>query len=134
MSSDKKSMTPTGTTITTGAIGAILSVAVPAIFKDPDNPWRSVVYAVVPIASIILTHTINWVICRHGFESPEDASKRAKCLRDLKTIGKQLKSKPMTPALEEMLIAEKEKTVSLLISIGKKSIDAPPPTILVDKE
>ncbi|HFI5306430.1 TPA: hypothetical protein ACGQUH_000866 [Serratia liquefaciens] len=126
MTNDKKSMTSTGTTITTGAIGAILSVMVPAIFKDPNNAWRVVVYAAVPIVSIILTHGINWVICRHGLESPEDASKRAKCLRDLKTIETQLNSKPMTKGIRDMLLLEKEATIKLLISIGKESINSPP--------
>ncbi|MBC3378473.1 hypothetical protein H8I69_04990 [Serratia fonticola] len=132
MSGESKSMSATGTTITTGAVGAMLSVTVPALITGPDDAWRTVAYAAVPIISAIITYLMNWVICRHGFESPADASKRAKCLRDLKTIDEQLQSPNASPAMKKILLKERDKTVTLLISIGKESI-ASPPTVSTDE-
>lgn len=131
MSTESKSLTSTGATITTGGIGAILSVVVGAAFPDPNNLWRNVAYASVPIVAASLTYFMNWVISRHGLESPEDAGKRSKCMRDLKEIDKQLKFLDYSDEFKKSLIKEKERTVQILVNIGKDSKSFAPETPVV---
>ncbi len=90
MNSQTKGLSTGKATLSTGGWGAILSVLVSAILTDPNSVWRTVAYALVPGVAATLTYVMNWFISRHGFESPEDAAKRAKCKRDLAEIEKQL--------------------------------------------
>lgn len=122
MSSPSKSLSTGKSALSTGGWGAILSVIVPAIFPDSESVWRTVAYACVPGLAAILTYIMNWAISRHGLESPEDAAKRAKCKRDLKEIEAQLSSTNITPALEQKLLAAKERTVEILVGIGSSNL------------
>lgn len=122
MSSASKTLSTGKSALSTGGWGAILSVVVPAIFPDSNSVWRTVAYACVPGLAAILTYVMNWAISRHGLESPEDAAKRAKCKRDLKEIEAQLSASNITPALEQKLLAAKERTVELLVSIGSNNL------------
>ena len=76
----------------------------------------------MPGVAAVLTYVMNWFISRHGFESPEDAAKRAKCKRDLAEIEKQLSSEHLTPEIEARLMQAKAKTIEILVSIGSDSI------------
>lgn len=122
MSSQAKGLSTGKATLTTGGWGAILSVLVGAILPDPNSVWRTVAYALVPGIAALLTYVMNWFISRHGFESPEDAAKRAKCKRDLAEIEKLLRSKPLSPEIEAKLMQAKARTIEILVSIGCESI------------
>lgn len=122
MSSSSKTLSTGKTALSTGGWGAILSVAVPALFPDPNSVWHTVAYACVPGLAAFLTYLMNWAISRHGLESPEDAAKRAKCKRDLKEIEAQLQSPDLTPALKQKLLLAKEKTVEILVCIGSSNL------------
>ncbi|MGP3593097.1 hypothetical protein [Vagococcus sp. WN89Y] len=121
MSTDSKPLSTGKAAIVTTGWGAILSVIAQAIFTDPNNPWRTVAFALVPGCSAVITYFMNWVISRHGLESPEDAAKRSKCKRDLKEIEKLLKGK-ITPQIKATLLKRKERTIEILVSIGSNSI------------
>ncbi|EPY4496970.1 TPA: hypothetical protein ACTW3A_001586 [Klebsiella quasipneumoniae subsp. quasipneumoniae] len=122
MAEQTKSLSAKSSAVTTGGVGALLSVVVGALIPDPNDPWRSVAYAGVPIAAAAITYFMSWVISRHGLESPEDAMKRSKCLRDLKTIDKQLKFNEYSEDFRAQLIKDRERTVSILVNIGKDSV------------
>ncbi|HGB5075890.1 TPA: hypothetical protein ACIVMB_004935 [Salmonella enterica subsp. enterica serovar Eastbourne] len=122
MSSQSKGLSTGKATLSTGGWGAILSVLVGAVLTDPNSVWRTVAYALVPGVAAVLTYVMNWFISRHGFESPEDAAKRAKCKRDLAEIEKQLSSEHLTPEIEARLMQAKAKTIEILVSIGSDSI------------
>lgn len=123
MADESKALSAKTSTLSTGGCGAILSVLVSAVFTDPNDPWRQLAYAAVPFIAAIITYFMSWVVSRHGLESPEDASKRAKCYRDLKTIDKQLKFRDYSPEFRNKLIADRERTVSMLVNIGKESVE-----------
>lgn len=115
---DPKPISTTKSTLSTGGWGAILSLLVGAVFTDPKSHWSTVAYALVPFIAAVLTYIMNWAIARHGLESPEDAAKRAQCKRDLKEIERQLRSSHMTPSIKKTLMASKERTIGILVSIG----------------
>ncbi|BEA08599.1 MULTISPECIES: hypothetical protein [Enterobacteriaceae] len=122
MNSQTKGLSTGKATLSTGGWGAILSVLVSAILTDPNSVWRTVAYALVPGVAATLTYVMNWFISRHGFESPEDAAKRAKCKRDLAEIEKQLRSDHLSPEIKSTLMQAKARTIEILVSIGRESI------------
>lgn len=128
MSTDSKPLSTGKAAVATSGVGAILSLVAGAIFTDPNNQWRTVVFALVPGTAIAITYFMNWLISRHGLETPEDAAKRSKCNRDLKEIEKHLKGN-ISAELEKKLIAKKERTIEILVSIGSDSILATPPVV-----
>lgn len=121
MSIDSKPLSTGKAAVATTGWGAILSLVAGAIFTDPNNPWRTVVFALVPGLAAVITYFMNWFISRHGLESPEDAAKRSKCNRDLAEIDKHLKGS-ISSELREKLLARKERTIEILVSIGSDNI------------
>ncbi|PBI78948.1 hypothetical protein A9993_04070 [Rahnella victoriana] len=119
MSEDSKSLLKPSNGIATGGLGAVLTLFVPAILPDPENVWRPALYALAPLISAAITYPITWLISRHGFESPAEATLRNKYSRDLKSINKQLKDPLITENLRLALLEEREKTVLQLVNIGK---------------
>ena len=119
MPTEKKGTSPVTSTLSTGGLGAIFSGIV-TIFWSVSHPDLSkALYLVIPIFSAGLTYIMNWVIARHGLESPEDAAKRAKCQRDIDVINKHLENDSYSSEFKAQLVREKEKTVLIMISIGK---------------
>ncbi|MFW5407249.1 hypothetical protein B7L51_001285 [Pectobacterium brasiliense] len=120
----------------TGGLGALLTTLVPPLLPDADDPWRPALYALAPILSAIITYFMNWVINRHGLETPAEASLRNRSERDLKNIDKQLVSPHISPEFRVELLKDREKTVRQLVNIGKtvQVADASSPTNTVDTE
>lgn len=121
MSDEKKSTSPVSSALSTGGIGIILSGLVSYYIPENKSDLAKLLYLFIPFVSAILTYLMCWVVARHGLESPEDAAKRAQCLRDLKTIDEQLAYPHNTKEFTQKLIAEREYTVGIMISIGKNS-------------
>ncbi|HAT7684875.1 hypothetical protein KZ804_05575 [Enterobacter cloacae] len=128
MSTESKPLSTGKAAVATTGWGAILSLVAGAIFTDPNNPWRTVVFALIPGLAAVITYFMNWFISRHGLESPEDAAKRSKCKRDLAEIEKHLKGNIST-TLREKLLARKERTIEILVSIGSDNIISPLPEV-----
>lgn len=125
MSNDSKPLSTGKAAVATTGWGAILSLVAGAIFTDPQNPWRTVVFALVPGLAAVITYFMNWFISRHGLESPEDAAKRSKCKRDIAEIEKYLRG-DVSAELREKLEAKKERTIEILVSIGSDNIITAP--------
>ncbi|QWU34877.1 hypothetical protein KQJ82_18995 [Serratia ureilytica] len=118
--SDKKQSVISGRNgAATGGLGAVLTTLVPAILPDANDPWRPTLYALAPIISAIITYLLNWVINRHGLETPAEASARNRYQRDLKSIDKQLKSEHISESFRSELMKDREITVRQLVNIGK---------------
>lgn len=126
MSEDRQPSGSKGSTLSTGGLGAVFAVAVAAYFPDSNTGLAKLAYTLIPFVAASIIYVMNWVISRHGFESPADASKRAKCKRDIKEINKQLKiSHP--PEFIEELKRDREKTTRILVNIGRESSSDQPP-------
>lgn len=136
MSEEKKSFLTAKNGAATGGLGALLTTLVPAILPEANDPWRPVLYAFAPILSAILTYFLNWVINRHGLETPAEASLRNRYERDLRNIDKQLKSEHLSREFQSDLLRDREMTVRQLVNIGKtvQVIDASDSTRAVDPE
>lgn len=119
MSEEKKSFISGRNGAAAGGLGALLTTLVPAILPDANDPWRPTLYALAPILSALITYLLNWVINRHGLETPAEASLRNRYERDLKNIDKQLKSENLSEAFRAELLKDRETTVRQLVNIGK---------------
>lgn len=133
MSEEKKSFISGRNGAAAGGLGAVLTTLVPAILPDANDPWRPTLYALAPILSAFITYLLNWVINRHGLETPAEASARNRYQRDLKGIDQQLKSENISESFRSELLRDREITVRQLVNIGKtvKVVDAtesPKPT------
>lgn len=120
MSNNKRMSSTTNGIMTTGGLGALFTVAVQAIFPEQSD-WKNVSLAAIPMISAIITYFSAWFINRHGLESPADAATRARLLRDLKTVDKQLKVKGISTEFKYYLKLQRENTVKQLINIGKST-------------
>lgn len=120
MSEENKSFISSSKNVATaGGLGALLTTLVPAILPDVNDPWRPVLYALAPILSSVITYLLNWVINRHGLETPAEASLRNRYMRDLKSIDKQLLSEHLSEDFRQELLQDREATVRQLVNIGK---------------
>lgn len=118
MSSEKKPFGTIKNGMTTGGLGAFLSLFIPALVPDAESPWRTICYAAVPGISAAITYFMVWVTSRYGLETPAEASLRARCNRDLKNIDKQLASPHLSDSFKVTLISDREKIVRKLVNIG----------------
>lgn len=121
MADEKKPTSQVSTTLSTGGIGIILSGLVTYFVPETNSGLAKLLYLFIPFVSAILTYLMCWVIARHGLESPEDAAKRANCLRDLATIDAQLADDNNSIEFKEKLRKSRELTVEIMINIGKES-------------
>ncbi|AUY66533.1 hypothetical protein BKY56_018065 [Klebsiella pneumoniae] len=121
VASDKKSTSQVSSTLSTGGIGIILSGLVTYFVPESKSGLAKLLYLFIPFVSAILTYLMAWVIARHGLESPEDAAKRANCLRDLATIDAELANSNNSDEFKKKLRKSREKTVEMMINIGKES-------------
>lgn len=133
MNEEKKSFISGRNGAAAGGLGAVLTTLVPAILPDANDPWRPTLYALAPILSAIITYLLNWVINRHGLETPAEASARNRYQRDLRSIDKQLKSENISESFRAELLKDREITVRQLVNIGKTvqvvdATDSPQPT------
>ncbi|MCS5828245.1 hypothetical protein LNO09_09495 [Klebsiella variicola] len=121
MANDKKTTSQVSSTLSTGGIGIILSGLVTYFVPETKSGLAKLLYLFIPFVSAILTYLMAWVIARHGLESPEDAAKRANFLRDLATIDAELANDNNSEEFKEKLRKSREKTVEMMINIGKES-------------
>lgn len=121
MSEEKKSFLTAKNGAATGGLGALLTTVVPVILPEATDPWRPVLYAFAPILSAFITYLANYVISRHGLETPAEASLRNRYERDLKNIDRQLDAPTdrLTPEFRAELLKDREATVRQLVNIGK---------------
>ncbi|WMY72753.1 hypothetical protein RHD99_14870 [Buttiauxella selenatireducens] len=121
MTEEKKSFLNGKSGAATGGLGALLTTLVPAILPDANDPWRPALYALAPLLSAIITYFANWVINRHGLETPAEAALRNRYERDLKNIDKQLDGPAdrISEDFRKELLKDREITIRQLVNIGK---------------